>query len=76
MPLASVKKRSSGLVISVSISCGGMPRIERRHHDFRQIDRREQIHRHPREAGDADDRQRQADDDDEVRIANGKAGHG
>ena len=49
--------------------------VERGDHDLRQIDGRKQIHRHARHAGDPDHRQRQADDDDEVRIANRKAWH-
>ena len=49
--------------------------VERRDHHLGQIDGREQIHRHARQAGDADHGQRQADDDDEVRIANGEAWH-
>jgi hypothetical protein len=44
--------------------------IKRRHHRLGQIDRRKQIDRHARHAGDTDHQQREADDDDEVRIAN------
>jgi hypothetical protein len=52
---------------------GRHARIERRHHDFRQVDRREQIHRHPHKAGHADHHQRQADHNDEIRVPDGEA---
>ncbi len=43
--------------------------VKRGHHHFRQIDGREEVHRHACQAGDADDQQHQADHHDEVRIA-------
>ena len=50
--------------------------VKRRHHHFRQVDGRKQIHRHAGKSVDADDRQRQADDHNEIRVANGKTWHG
>ncbi len=50
-------------------------REERSHHHFRQVDLRKQIDGHPRQAGHADDEQHQADDNYEIRIANGKPWH-
>ena len=50
--------------------------VESRHHHFRQVDGRKQIHRHAEKSVDADDGQRQADDHDEIGIANGKTWHG
>ena len=49
--------------------------VERRDHNHGNIDRREQVDRHPGQAGDADDGDDQADDDDEIGIADRKAGH-
>src|SRR6185437_1126338 len=46
------------------------PAVERRHHDLRDVDVREQVHRHPHHAGEADHGHHQADDDDEVGITN------
>ena len=43
--------------------------IKRGHHHFRQIDGREKVHRHARQAGHPNDQEHQADHDDEVRIA-------
>ena len=47
--------------------------VERRHHDLRQVDRGEKIHRHARQAGDSDHQEGQADHDDEVWISNGES---
>jgi hypothetical protein len=55
---------------------GRHPVIEGRHHYFRQVDGRKQIHRHPEKTVDADNGQRQAYDHDEIGVANGKAWHG
>src|SRR5215469_4896024 len=47
-------------------------RVERGHHHFRQIDCGEQIHRHARQAGDANHHQHETDHDNEIWITDGK----
>ena len=51
-------------------------RVERRHDDHRNVHRREHVHRHSRDAAHAQNQDDQAGNDDEIRRANGKAGHG
>src|SRR5438067_9176457 len=50
-------------------------RIERRYDHYGDVHRREHIDGHARQAADAHYRDDQADDDDEVRVLNGKPGH-
>ncbi len=46
------------------------------HHHLGNIDGGKQVHGHARQADYANGHEREADDDDEVRIANGEARHG
>ena len=76
MPLASVKKRSNRPVMSVSICSGGMPEKKVATTTTGNVDRREQVHRHAHQAGHPHHAHDEADDDDQIGIANGKARHG
>ena len=49
--------------------------VEGGDHDLRNVDVGKEVHRHAHHAGDADHRHDQTDDDDEVRVADGKARH-
>ena len=51
------------------------PRIERRHHDHRDIHDGEHVYRHARQAADADHSDDQTHNDDEVRIVNSELRH-
>ena len=76
MPLPRVKKRSKRPVMSFSICSGGMPEKKVATTTTGMRMAREKIHRHAHDAGDADHADHQADDDDQVRILDGEAGHG
>ena len=52
------------------------PGIKRRHDHHGNVDRRKQIHRHPDQAGHPHHTGDEADDDDEIRKADGESRHG
>ena len=54
---------------------GRHARKERRHHDHRNVDRWEQVHRHSQQTRHSHHTGYEADDDDEKRIAKGETGH-
>ncbi len=50
-------------------------RIKRRHNHYRHVHRREHIDRHASDAAHAEHKDHEADNDNQVRGADGKAGH-